>query len=34
MLPVFAVDVRQSEDVLMVLDVLFNMLEVSDAESA
>jgi signal recognition particle receptor subunit beta len=32
-LPVFAVDVRKSEDVLMVLDVLFNMLEVSDAES-
>jgi signal recognition particle receptor subunit beta len=32
MLPVFAVDVRKSADVLMVLDVLFNMLEVSDAE--
>jgi hypothetical protein len=30
---VFAVHVRKSEDVLMVLDVLFNMLEVSDAES-
>jgi len=34
MLPVFAVDVRKSENVLMVLDVLFNMLEISDAESA
>ena len=33
MLPVFAVDVRKSEDVLMLLDVLFNMLEVSDTES-
>jgi signal recognition particle receptor subunit beta len=34
MLPVFSVDVRNSEEVLMILDVLFNMLEVSDSESA
>jgi uncharacterized protein len=31
MLPVFEVDVRRSDHVLMLLDVLFGMLEVSDA---
>jgi len=31
MLPVFEVDVRKSDHVLMMLDVLFGMVEVSDA---
>lgn len=31
MLPVFEADVRKSEDVLMLLDVLFNMIEVAEA---
>lgn len=30
-LPVFAVDVRRGDDVLMMLDVLFDVLEVADA---
>lgn len=32
MLPVFEVDVRESEHVLMMLDVLLSMLEMSDCE--
>jgi signal recognition particle receptor subunit beta len=30
LLPVFEVDVRKTEDVLMLLDVLFNMLELAE----
>ncbi len=30
MLPVFEVDVRRADDVLMMLDVMFNMLELAE----
>jgi signal recognition particle receptor subunit beta len=33
MLPVFSVDVRRGDDVLMLLDVLFGLLEATDSET-